>query len=168
MEREIENIDNILSIRPDEVVSWRAKEYVVEKRDARWYIAVLIISLILMGIAVWLKYWSFVLLVAVSVVALFVYINRPARDLNYKLDKNGLLEDNKKMYNYANFKAFSVVQDGNNFSIVLMPKQRFSLPVRVYFPQEQGEKIVDMFGIKLPMKEYKEDLLDKMVKFLRI
>jgi hypothetical protein len=38
----------------------------------------------------------------------------------------------------------------------------------VYFPEKQGEEIVDMFGLRLPMEEVKLDMIDKLVRLLRI
>ena len=49
-----------------------------------------------------------------------------------------------------------------------MPKRRFGTRVTVYFPESQGEQIVDMFGERLPMEQVKLDVLDKLVRFLRI
>lgn len=150
------------------VAEWQAKEYIVEKRNTGWYLAVLAVGVVLVAVAIFLKYWTFAALTVVSVLTLFVYVKRPAQEVKYRLDRDGLWENEKRLRKYGDFKAFSVVQENNNFSIVLTPKKRFGLQVRVYFPQDQGEKIVDMFGVKLPMKELKMDFLDKLVKFLRI
>jgi hypothetical protein len=49
-----------------------------------------------------------------------------------------------------------------------MPKKRFGSRVTVYFPEAEGEQIVDVFGAHLPMEPVKLDLLDRLVKFLRI
>jgi hypothetical protein len=38
----------------------------------------------------------------------------------------------------------------------------------VYFPEAEGEQIVDFFGERLPMEEVKLDFLDKLVRWLRI
>ena len=61
-----------------------------------------------------------------------------------------------------------MVRDGANFAIVLIPRKKLSPSVKVYFPENKGEEIVDMFGMRLPMEEVKQDLLDKLVEFLRI
>ena len=51
---------------------------------------------------------------------------------------------------------------------MLIPRKRFGARVTVYFPEAQGEQIVDMFGERLPMEQVKLDVLDKLVRFLRI
>lgn len=60
------------------------------------------------------------------------------------------------------------MREGNHFAIVLTPRKRFSPRVTVFFPEAQGEAIVDAFGARLPMEEVKLDMLDKLIKFLRI
>lgn len=165
--RQVKDVAEVRSVAPGEVVTWVAKEYIAGEKNTGWYVGMVLIGLVLAGLAAWLRQWTFIPVVVVSVVALWLYVSRPPRDLNYKLDDKGLYEGNK-LYSYESFKSFSVMQDGNNFSIMLTPKKRLATQVRVYFPQDQGEKIVDMFGAKLSMVELKLDLVDKVVKFLRI
>ena len=61
-----------------------------------------------------------------------------------------------------------ILQKGQHYSIVLTPKKRFYPRNNVFFPETQGEEIVDMFGENLPMEPVKLDLLDHIVRILRI
>ncbi|MDO5474829.1 MAG: hypothetical protein Q4F61_00360, partial [Candidatus Saccharibacteria bacterium] len=92
---------------------------------------------------------------------------RPPRKIEYNLNKEGLLEAGK-LHKYEDFKAFGILKEGSHFSAILIPKKRFGLSVKVYFPEGSGEAIVDMLGSRLPMEEVKLDFLDKIVNFLRI
>ena len=148
-------------------VEWEAEEYIARDKGAGWCIGLIIVALVLVGVSVWLQWWTFIALVVVSAVALIVYAVRPPRKLKYSLSKKGLTEGNRT-YDYDNFRAFGVVRDGANFAIVLIPRKKLSPSVKVYFPENKGEEIVDMFGMRLPMEEVKQDLLDKLVEFLRI
>jgi len=51
---------------------------------------------------------------------------------------------------------------------MLLPTKRFQPGVSVYFPEEAGEAIVDMLGVRLPMQELHLDAVDKIVRKLRI
>ena len=82
-------------------------------------------------------------------------------------DKHGLTEGGK-LHKYDEFRAFGILKEGSHFSAVLIPKKRFALQVKVYFPGGSGEAIVDALGARLPMEEVKLDFLDKIVNFLRI
>ena len=148
-------------------VSWEAQEYVQRKKNGIWYVALIFVGLALSALAVWLQMWSFIALVVVSVIALIVYSVRPPRMLKYKLDTTGLSENSKK-YPFTDYKSFGLYQEGEVFAIIMTPRKRFSPRVTVYFPSESGEKIVDAFGAHLPMEPVKLDLLDRLVRWLRI
>ncbi len=148
-------------------INWEAEEYIVREKNAWWYVGLVAVALVLAGIAVLLRWWTFLAVVVLSAVALLVYAMRPPRMLRYSLTNKGLTE-NDRLYNYEDFKSFGVLREGNHFAIVLTPRKRFSPRVTVFFPEIQGEEIVDAFGARLPMEEVKLDLLDKLIKFLRI
>ena len=151
----------------DKAISWEAKEYVQKDKQAGWYVGLVLIGAALAALGVWAQWWSFVALVAVSVLALVVYSVRPARTLKYVLDAKGLSEGTRR-YNFEDFRAFGLLQEGESFAIVLTPKKRFSGRVKVYFPATQGEAIVDAFGARLRMEEVRLDFVDKIVGWLRI
>lgn len=150
-----------------DVISWEAEEYIVREKNAWWYVGLIAVGLLLSGISIWLQAWTFLIVVVLSVVALMLYAMRPPRILRYTLSDKGLSEGDK-LYDYNEFKAFGILREGNHFAIILTPRKRFSPRVTVYFPEAQGEEIVDAFGARLPMEEVKLDLLDKLIKFLRI
>lgn len=136
-------------------------------KTAWWYVGLIAVGLILSGISVWLQWWSFLAVVILSVVALLIYATRPPRVLRYSLSNKGISEGDK-LYEYSEFKSFGILQEGEHFAIVLTPMKRFFPRMLVFFPQAQGEEIVDAFGERLPMEEAKLDALDKLIKFLRI
>lgn len=148
-------------------ISWEAEEYITREKNTGWYVGLVIIGLLVTAGAVWIKWWTFAALVVVSVIALIVYSVRPPRMLKYSLTSKGLKE-NKRTYAFSDYRSFGVINDGGHFAIVLTPRKRFSGRAWVYFPEQQGEKIVDAFGAKLPMEEVKLDVVDKIVRWLRI
>ncbi|MBR2586959.1 hypothetical protein IKE71_01130 [Candidatus Saccharibacteria bacterium] len=150
-----------------EIVNWEAEEYVWREKKAGWYIGFAVVAVILVALSVYLRWWTFTALVVFSAVALIIYSVRPPRKLRYSLSSKGLLEGNN-LYKYEDYRSFGILQEGENFAIVLRPRRRFSLQVTVFFPKESGEEIVDAFGARLPMEEVQPDFLDKVVRLLRI
>lgn len=148
-------------------ISWQAEEYVVREHNAGWYFGLIIITAGLIALSVWLKWWTFLILVVLSVVTILVSNLRPPRKIQYSLDNDGLKEGDR-LHKFEDFKAFGILKEGNNFSAILIPKKRFGLSVKVYFPGDSGEAIVDALGARLPMEQVKLDFLDKIVNFLRI
>lgn len=148
-------------------ISWEAEEYITKNHNASWYLGLFAVSAALCILAFFLKWWTFIALVIVSTIAILVSISRPPRKIKYILGKDGLKEGNK-LHNFQDFKAFGILKEDSNFSAVLIPKKRFGFNVKVYFPKDSGEAIVDALGARLPMEEVKLDFLDKIVNFLRI
>ncbi len=150
-----------------DIITWEAEEYIVRDKTAWWYVGLAIVGIVLAGISVLFQWWSFLVVVVLSIVALLIYTMRPPRVLRYSLNNKGISEGDH-LYEYSEFKSFGILNENGHFAIVLTPRKRFSPQVTVYFPQAQGEEIVDAFGARLPMEEVRLDLLDKLIKFLRI
>ena len=154
-------------VKTSESISWQAEEYIVRDRNTWWYIGLFVVGIALSVLAFFLKWWTFLALVILSVITILTSTFRPPRKIKYTLNNDGLKEGNN-LHKYEDFKAFGILKDGSNFSAVLIPKKRFGLSVKVYFPEGSGEAIVDALGSRLPMEEVKLDFLDKIVNFLRI
>lgn len=148
-------------------VSWEAEEYIVHKHDVVWYICLFLVGAGLSALAVFLTQWTFLALIIVSIVAILTSNLRPPRKISYKLDKTGLSENNN-LHKYEEFRAFGILKEENNYSAILIPKKRLGTSTKVYFPETNGEEIVDALGARLPMEQVKLDLVDKIVNFLRI
>ena len=148
-------------------VSWEATEYIERDHNTWWYVGLFAVGTGLCVLSFFLQWWSFIALVIVCIIAILVTSLRPPRKIQYSLDQNGLTEGGK-LYKYEDFRAFGILKESSHFSAVLIPKKRFAIQVKVYFPGDSGEAIVDTLGARLPMEEVKLDFLDKIVNFLRI
>jgi len=152
----------------DQPVTWVAHEYIHQEKGTTWFIIFAIVIVVFLAISIFLmKSWSFAALLAVITVVVIVYSRRPPRELTYALNDDGLLID-QKLHRFEDFKSFGVIRDGEEFSVMLIPTQRFQPGVTVYFPEEAGEDIVDMLGSRLPMKDLKLDAVDRLVRLLRL
>jgi hypothetical protein len=150
-----------------EAVNWESSEYFLQEKSGLWFVGLAVVAAGLIVLAILMEAWSFVALVVVSVVALIIYVKRPPRLIHYSLDSKGIHID-ERIYSYDNYRSFGVLKDGDQFSIVLIPKKRFSPGLSIYFAKEQGEAIVDAFGLRLPMQEVKLDVIDKLIRKLKI
>jgi hypothetical protein len=101
-------------------------------------------------------------------VAVVIYVRRPPRTLTYALSGKQGLYVGEKLYHFDEFKAFGLIKDGEHNSIMLIPRKRFAPGVSVYFPEEAGEQIVDVLGQRLPMEDLKLDVIDVVVRKLRL
>ena len=148
-------------------ITWQAEEYVVPGRNTWWYVGLFIVGAALVTLSIFLQWWTFLALVIVCIIAILTSTIRPPHKINYTLNSEGLIEG-QRLHKYSDYKAFGILKENNHYSAILIPKKRFSLSTKVYFPEGSGEAIVDALGARLPMQEVKLDFLDKIVNFLRI
>jgi len=152
----------------DQPVHWQASEYIRHEKNAAWFVGLAIVAVAFVAIALFvLQSVTFAILIPVMVAALVVYSRRPPRILDYTLSRQGL-HINDRLFSFAEFKSFGVVRDGEEYSAMLVPTKRFRPGVWVYFPEEAGEAIVDMLGARLPMQELHLDLVDQVIRKLRL
>lgn len=148
-------------------INWQSQEYVPKEKTKGWYFGMVAIVIGLIAISILLQWWTFTALIVVSVMAILVYILRPPRMVSYSLNDKGVMEEGK-FFSFQEFRAFGVMKEEDKYFIVMMPKKRFGTRMTILIPGDKGEAIVDQLGAKLLMEEVKLDLIDKMVKILRI
>lgn len=155
---------------PEDVpVTWTAQEYVHIDKSPVWFISFVIVVLGLIAIDIFfLKSYTFSALVIVMAVAVVIYSRRPPRTLTYALSMKQGLYVGERLYHFDEFKAFGLIKDGEHNSIMMIPRKRFSPGVSVYFPENAGEQIVDILGQRLPMENLKLDVIDIIVRKLRL
>jgi hypothetical protein len=151
----------------DEPVSWTAHEFIHREKGTMWFALFFVVIAAFIGISVWTQAWTFTALIIVIAVLVVVYSRRPPRELTYTLNDDGLDIDGK-LHKFVDFKSFGIIHDGQEYSVMLIPTQRFQPGISVYFPEEAGEDIVDMLGSRLPMKDLKLDAVDRLVRLLRL
>lgn len=152
----------------EEPVRWQAHEYIHHEKNPLWFVIFGLVLVILMAVAIFLiQSITFAVLIPVMAAAVLVYNHRPPRLLDYTLSRHGL-HINDHLYSFTEFKGFRVIHDGEEYSIMLLPVKRFKPGVSVYFPEEAGEAIVDMLGARLPLQEFQFDIIDKIIRKLRI
>lgn len=162
---EDDSLDNADLSQP---VNWQATEYIHQEKDAKWFVIFGIVLLAMLAVAIlFMKSWTFAVLLVVIAVVIVVFAKRPPRILSYSLSDKGL-HIGDTLHHFADFKGFGLIRDGEEFSVMLIPTKRFQPGVTVYFPEESGEAIVDMLGARLPMQDLKLDAVDKLVRKLRL
>lgn len=165
--------DNIQSAKiptGDQPVHWSSQEYISDEKNTTWFIifGIVVLVLILASIFILKDYFTFPTLIIIMAASVIVYARRPAKNINYTLSGDQGLYIDEKLYHFSDFKAFGLLRDHGQHSIMLIPNKRFSPAISVYFPEEAGERIVDILGTRLPMEKLKLDVIDIIVQKLRL
>ncbi|EDK72331.1 hypothetical protein TM7_0548 [candidate division TM7 genomosp. GTL1] len=149
------------------VLTWEASEYINHEKDFLWYFGFGIVVLVFLAVALFVKAWTFAVLVLIMAAATIVYIRRPPRTMRYSLSERGF-HIGSQFHPYSEYRAFGVVDDGPFFAIMLVSIKRFMPSTLIYFAEQDGEKIVDMFASHLPMEDLELDFTDILIRRLRL
>lgn len=151
-----------------EPIRWQATEYIHREKDHVWFALFMIITVGLIGVAVFIiNSWTFAILVPVMAAALFMYTRRPPRMLDYTLSRHGLYI-NDQLFPFGDFKGFALMHGLEQYSIMLIPTKRFKPAITINFPEEAGEAIIDTLAPRLPMREMQPDFVDRLIKKLHL
>lgn len=148
-------------------ISWEASEYIHHEKDIGWYLIFGVVTVFIMALLfLILRDVLSLIVVGLMAISLIVFANRPPRTLKYHLNDEGVgIGENK--YAFDSFRSFSIVKDGAMQSIVLNPLQRLMPPITIYFPPEEGDKIVDLLSRHLPHMEYEPNFVDRFARRVR-
>jgi hypothetical protein len=151
----------------DQEITWTASEFIAHDKSAGWY-AGLVMAAIVVGALIFLITHDWLSLAVVIVAALLfgVYGSHQPRQLEYRLDQQGL-DIGPKHYGYDQFRSFSVMPEGAFSSIVFMPLKRFSPLISIYYAPEDEDRIVALLAEKLPVEERRRDPVDSLMRRLR-
>jgi hypothetical protein len=153
----------------EEPVTWQASEYIHLEKNGLWYVLLILVSLGLIALAIFvINSYTFAVLIVVMAIFLVIYSRVAPKVVQYTLSGDQGLYVDEKLYHFTDFKSFGLIKDGEHHSIMLTPVKRFSPGVSVYFPEEVGERIVDILGARLPMKTIQLDLMDHLIRRLRL
>lgn len=151
----------------DGSISWTASEFIAHSKSSGWYM-VLIGAALVIAVLVWLVTKDMVssAVVVIGALLLAVYGARQPRQLEYRVDQQGLAIG-ARQHGFHEFRSFSIVPEGAFNGIVLMPLKRFSPLITIYYAPEDEDKIVALLSERLPMEERKKDVIDRLMWRIR-
>jgi len=154
-------------------ITWTASEAVEYQRKSSWYAVLIIVTAVIIGGAVLLQVfldiqlWSTALLALVVFIAIMVVSRKKPRDLEYRLNNEGVYVD-KKLYPWSDFRAFGVTNDSELWTVWLIPTKRFAMGMSMFVPADRGEEIVDALGAILPMEKITNNVIDNVARRLKL
>lgn len=149
------------------VVSWTASEFIAHHKSLSWYVILAISGFVFSSIILLLtKDLIATGVVVIGTVVLGIFGARKPRELQFQLDQSGLTIGSKH-YDYESFRSFSVTPEGAFSSIIFMPLKRFAPLMTIYYPPEEESRIVGILSPRLPLADYKHDVIDRFMRQIR-
>lgn len=156
-----------MPVNTPQEVEWTASEFVAHNKGASWY-GLLALGAVVLAALIYFITRDTISAGIIVFVALLLGISaaRKPRVLHYQVNGGGLAIG-EKFYAYAEFKSFSLMQEGAFSSIMFLPLKRFMPPISIYYDPKDEDRIVEVLSYFLPMEARTHDLIDRIVKRIR-
>ena len=155
-------------------IVWEAPEFEYTHKDVSWYWLSLMVAIILLAIALWQKNILFAVFV---ILGWFVIVN-VAKQIppiwEFRIDEAGIHLRNPseknhlgKTYMWQDLEGFSIF-DGlvDHKQLVVKSKTRFSMFVKINFPEEKETEIETLCATFIPKEKYEESVVDHLARLI--
>lgn len=150
-----------------ETITWTASEFVAHEKSANWYFVLILVAIVVSALTYFItKDKISVGVVIFGAIFMSIYASRKPRQLDYAVDGRGI-SIGQRYYDFEEFRSFGIIPEGAFSSIVFMPHKRFAIPINIYYPPDQEDKIANAIGLQLPMEDHKHDAVDRLLKSIR-
>jgi hypothetical protein len=144
-------------------IRWTAPEFEYYEKGPSWYWLAIIATILLIALALWQRNFLFAVFVAIAALVILNLARKQPREIEFKLDQNGLVIDEKKVYPYETLKGFTI--SGNE--IIFQRKSRFSPYFKIFVLEKDKDRVKHFLSQRLPEIEYEESLTDHISRLLR-
>ena len=151
---------------PDEI-SWTASEFILHEKSPAWYGMAALAGAVGAALVYWLtkdKITTFIILLAA--ISLAVFAARKPKVQTYTINGTGL-HVGPHVYQFENFKSFSINEEDSIATIVLMPLKRFMPMLTVYVAPDVEDGVVSLLSYILPFEQHRQDAVDSLLKRIR-
>lgn len=143
-------------------INWVASELASHEKSSGWFVKLTMLAVLAAAIMYLITRdiisTAVILLVGIT---LGMYAKLKPREMSYSISDEGIMVGNKH-FDYADFRSFSVIDDGKAPCLELMAHKRLKLPIFMYFTQADGDRIVDLLGTFLPYEQKEVSAIDKL------
>jgi len=149
------------------VINWTASEYVAHDKNMGWYALVVLVSGVVAAVVYFITrdFVSTGVMIVLGL-AFAAFGARKPQVLEYSIDAVGI-QIGPKHYPFTMFRTFSLLEEDAVHSILLMPLQRFNLPITVYYDPANEDGIIEALSIHLPHEDRRLSPIDNLMRKIR-
>lgn len=149
-------------------ITWQAPEFDYREKSVSWYWISIVVSVALLGAAVWQKNFFFGFFVVVAEILVITWGNKKPEMLEFSADDSGIHIKDRKTYKYTDLQSFGVDNEGATewASIFLSFKSKTRPRVRIKAPKKDVGKIGSALSGYINQEEYDPSLLDSLEEFV--
>ena len=154
----------------DKEIRWSAPEFHYYQKDVSWYWLVLLITVIIVGFALWQGNFLFAVFIIMASVLTLIWGKRTPKTIDFILSGRGLDIGGKKLYTYDSFNGFAIIPNDDEpelSELIFKTKKQVNPWLRVIIATQRADDVKNLLSKFIPEIEYQESLSDRISKFLR-
>lgn len=148
---------------PEGYIEWSASEFIDHAKGGVWYLALLGSTIVIAALSyVFTKdIITTLALIFVGILAAISAARKPKEQV-FRLDDLGLTIGTR-VYPFENYHSFAIQKEGAFSTLMLVPLKRFGLIVAAHYDPADEDKIFQLVGARLPLKDRHQDFLDRLL-----
>ena len=138
-------------------IEWSAPEYTHKERGNDWFWALGLITIVVCGIAIWLKNYVFAVFLAVAGCTLIMFTMRHPQNVTFIVETKGLTMG-KDLHLWKDVKSFNIKNNEKDvYAKLLIETSKYFLPIyTIPFPKEKMDEIKETLLKVIPRSEIDE------------
>jgi len=147
------------------VIKWRSPAFIHHEKDFKWFLTMGIGALVIIGIALWLKYWLMAIAMVLATVAFFQYSRLKPEEKDYQISEEGI-RISERLWPFSELRSFWVVGSDDHLILNLQPLG-VKPPLSILLPREVAEEAISFLASYLPQEEREEGVIDKFLRLIK-
>ena len=152
----------------EDVINWEMDEFLEHERGFFWYLSILLFAMLL-GIISFLVTNEMIAPISIFVMAIVIAgysLKKPSRK-KYTLTSLGL-KIGSRLYDYSNFRTFSLIKDNGIAALYLITNRRFIPPITIYLPLDKDKYIIKRLSRHIAYTPSGLQWSDRLMQYLRL
>jgi hypothetical protein len=146
-------------------ITWQGPEYAHEEKSADFIWTIALITLVAVGIAVWLANYVFAIFIFIAGCCLILFSIRPPEMVDFSIETEGMTIGKAK-YGWKSIKGFRIVK-GDPYAKLLIETSRKFLPIfTIPLPSERATETKETLLKVIPETELEESRSMKLMEKL--
>lgn len=162
------NQDNLQSEKI-ETISWEAREFDIYKRDAKWYVIVITILLLVIMYTIYVKYWMLTGVTVMVGVVLYLSGTLKPKLIKYIVNNTGISIGDKLFTYNSDLKIFWFSNVNRVIKLNLISTIKLMPVISIKVSSDKKDKIRNVLLKFLPESDNEgEDWIDKINRFIKV
>ena len=143
-------------------IQWIAPEFEYHKKDDGWFVAVVLVAILVGLFALWQQNFLFLIFDVLATIMIIIWGKEKPKTVNCELDEGGL-HIKKAFYGYEIFSDLAIKPG----SLAFKNKTKLRPLLTIHFPREKTEEIKAYLLDFLSEMEYSDSLVDSFSRYFK-